>query len=92
MSWIDDYRAVKRETPDALVLWRVMDFYEAIEGDAVTLSRALDLMLTKISEKVQMAGFPAAKSRQYVATLIELGYKVAVVEPAHTRMENNEQG
>lgn len=81
-GWVDDYRRVKKAHPDALLLWRVGDFYEALGEDAVVLAKALDVVVVKAGEgKTPMAGFPHAMVTDRVGRLVALGYLVAVVEP-----------
>ena len=78
------YLAVKRRYPDAIVLFRLGDFYETFEGDAEVLSRTVDVVLTSREMgkglRIPMAGVPHHASEGYIARLIEAGYKVAVCE------------
>jgi DNA mismatch repair protein MutS len=83
------YHAVKQETPDALLLFRLGDFYELFFEDAVTASRELEITLTarnKEREKpVPMCGVPYHAADGYIARLLRKGYKVAIcdqMEPA----------
>ncbi|RJO74038.1 MAG: DNA mismatch repair protein MutS [Myxococcales bacterium] len=75
---------VKQTHPDCLIFYRCGDFYETFYEDARTASRELDLTLTsrdKNSENpVPLAGVPYHAVDQYIARLIEKGYKVAIVE------------
>ncbi len=76
------YLEAKEQYPDALLIYRVGDFYELFFEDAVTASRALDLTLTsrdKNSESpIPMCGVPHHAVDGYVKKLLEQGYKVAV--------------
>ncbi len=78
------YLAVKRRYPDAIVMFRLGDFYETFDGDAEVLSRTLDVVLTSREMgkglRVPMSGVPHHASEGYIARLIEAGYKVAVCE------------
>ncbi len=78
------YRQIKARFPDALVLFRLGDFYETFEADARTAARELELVLTSrtFSKNVRlpMAGVPHHHVQSYIARLIEKGYKVALVE------------
>ena len=78
------YREVKAEHPDALLLFRMGDFYELFFEDAEVAAKALGLTLTsrdKGSENpVPMAGFPHPALRGHVAKLIRRGFRVAVCE------------
>src|SRR5512140_1903842 len=78
------YRQIKARFPDALVLFRLGDFYETFEADARTAARELELVLTSRSfakgVRLPMAGVPHHHVQAYLAKLIEKGYKVALVE------------
>ncbi len=78
------YRRLKARYPDALILYRLGDFYELFEEDAKLAARELDLVLTsrRFSKQVRlpMCGLPYRSLTQYVARLIEKGHKVAVAE------------
>ncbi len=71
--------ACKKKAKDALLLFRLGDFYEAFYEDAVILSEELDLTLTKRQE-VPMSGIPAHASEGYVQKLVEKGFLVAIAE------------
>ncbi len=79
------YLALRAQAPgDALLFYRMGDFYELFFDDAVRASAALDIALTKRGEHqgqpIQMCGVPAAASEAYLARLIKAGFKVAVGE------------
>src|SRR5512141_746639 len=78
------YRQIKARFPDALVLFRLGDFFETFEEDARTAARELELVLTSRSfakgVRLPMAGVPHHHVQSYIAKLIEKGYKVALVE------------
>jgi DNA mismatch repair protein MutS len=78
------YHAVKQEVPDALLLFRLGDFYELFFEDAVTASRELEITLTarhKERERpVPMCGVPYHAADGYIARLLRKGYKVAVCD------------
>ena len=78
------YFEVKAQHPEALLLYRVGDFYECYSDDAVTASRVLGLVQTKKSngEKgpVAMAGFPHHALENYLTKLVRAGFKVAVCD------------
>ena len=78
------YHAVKQETPDALLLFRLGDFYELFFEDAVTASRELEITLTarnKDREKpVPMCGVPYHAADTYIARLLRRGFKVAICD------------
>ena len=76
--------AIKAQHPEALLLYRVGDFYETYSDDAVTASKVLGLVLTKRAngdkEPTPMAGFPYHAIDNYLPKLIRAGYKVAVCD------------
>ena len=78
------YLRIKGRYPDALVLFRLGDFYETFDDDARVASRDLDIVLTSKSMgkglKVPLAGIPAHSLESYLARLIKKGHRVAVCE------------
>ena len=78
------YLKVKSAYPDAIVLFRMGDFYETFDGDAELAARELEITLTSRSMgkdiKVPMAGVPAHSLEPYLARLIKKGHKVAICE------------
>lgn len=78
------YLELKSQHPDALLFFRLGDFYEMFFEDAVTAARALDLTLTSRDKKkengVPMCGVPHHAAKTYLARLIDQGFKVAVCE------------
>ena len=74
------YLEVKERYPDFLLLFRVGDFYETFFEDAELVSAALNIVLTKRSAEVPMAGFPHHASEGYIAKLVKKGFKVAVCD------------
>ena len=87
------YLKIKHSYPDAVVLFRLGDFYEAFDDDARLAARELEITLTSRSMgrdvKVPMAGVPAHALESYLARLIKKGFKVAICEqlsdPATTK-------
>ncbi|MBK7586437.1 MAG: DNA mismatch repair protein MutS [Myxococcales bacterium] len=81
---MQQHAAAKRVQPDAIVFFRLGDFYEMFGDDAVVCSRALDLTLTSRNkgkpDEVPMAGVPHHAAHQYIARLLALGHKVAICE------------
>ena len=81
---LKQYFAVKAQHPEAILLYRVGDFYETYSDDAVLASKVLGLVQTRRSNgdkgTVPMAGFPHHAIEQYLAKLIRSGYKVAVCD------------
>ena len=78
------YFEVKAQHPDALLLFRVGDFYETFGDDAVTASKVLGIVLTKrangSAQHVELAGFPHHSIETYLPKLVRAGYKVAVCD------------
>lgn len=78
------FRQVKKEHPEAIVFFRMGDFYEMFCDDAVVASEALDLVLTTknagIDGKIPMCGVPYHAVDNYVAKLIAKGFRVAICE------------
>lgn len=78
------YLEIKSQYPDAILFFRLGDFYETFDHDAETAARELDLVLTSRpvakDQRVPMAGIPHHAAENYVARLIEKGYHVAICE------------
>ena len=78
------YLELKEKYPDAILFFRLGDFYEMFFEDAKIASRILDITLTSrdkgAKEKVPMCGVPAANAAPYINRLVEAGYKVAICE------------
>ncbi len=86
------YLEIKRQHQDAIVLFRLGDFYETFDEDAEVAARELDLVLTGRNvgkgQRVPMAGVPHHAAEGYITKLIEKGYKVAVCEQVGTETVN----
>ncbi len=80
------YMGIKGEYPDAILFFRMGDFYEMFFDDARTAARILGITLTSRGtyngEKVPMCGVPHHSSKTYVARLVDSGRKVAICEQA----------
>jgi DNA mismatch repair protein MutS len=81
---IKQYLAIKNDHPDAILFYRMGDFYEMFFEDAETASRVLEITLTSRNKNeespVPMCGVPHRAASSYIARLIERGYKVAVCD------------
>ncbi len=81
---IKQYFSIKAQHPEAILLYRVGDFYETYSDDAVLTSKVLGIVLTRKSngEKgdTPMAGFPYHAMDSYLPKLVRAGYKVAVCD------------
>ena len=82
------YLDIKAQHPDAIVFFRLGDFYETFDDDAETAARELDLVLTSRPQgkgvRTPMAGVPHHAAEGYIARLIAKGYKVALCEQIGT--------
>lgn len=78
------YHSLKQQVPNALLMFRLGDFYELFYEDAVTAARELEITLTSRSKEkdqsVPMCGVPHHSAEGYIARLIQKGYRVAVCE------------
>jgi len=78
------YLRIKHRYPDAILLFRLGDFYETFEEDAEIASRELDIVLTSREmgkgNRVPLAGIPYHALDNYLGRLISRGYKVAICE------------
>ncbi|HIN85204.1 MAG TPA: DNA mismatch repair protein MutS [Myxococcales bacterium] len=81
---MQQWQAAKSAHPDALLFFRMGDFYELFGNDAVVAARALELTLTSRDKNKEdglpMAGVPHHAAQGYLTRLLELGYKVAVCD------------
>ena len=81
---LKQYFSVKAQHPEAILLYRVGDFYETYSDDAVLASKVLGIVQTKRSNgdkgAIPMAGFPHHAIEPYLTKLIRAGYKVAVCD------------
>lgn len=76
------YHKIKAEYPDVFLFYRLGDFYELFEEDAIKGAQILELTLTTRDKKnkTPMAGIPHHAAQNYIDILVEQGYKVAIVE------------
>ncbi|MFU8802403.1 MAG: DNA mismatch repair protein MutS [Bradymonadaceae bacterium] len=81
---LEQYLDVKERYPDAILFFRMGDFYEMFFEDAIVVSREVGLTLTSRNkgsdDEVPMAGMPHHSSQSYVSQLIEKGFTVAICE------------
>jgi len=80
----NQYLEIKRQNPDAILFFRMGDFYEMFDEDAEIVARELEIALTRRDwgrgEKSPMAGIPHHAVESYIARLVGKGYRVAVCE------------
>src|SRR6476660_933213 len=78
------HNAIKAKYPDAILLFRVGDFYETFGQDAITASRVLGITLTKRNNSsataAELAGFPHHALDTYLHKLVKAGYRVAICD------------
>ncbi len=78
------YHAIKQQVPNALLLFRLGDFYELFYEDAVTAARELEITLTSRNKEkgqpIPMCGVPFHSAESYIARLIQKGYRVALCD------------
>jgi DNA mismatch repair protein MutS len=90
------YMEIKREHPDALLFYRMGDFYELFFDDAVAAAGALDITLTRRGkldgEDVPMCGVPVHSHDGYLERLIRGGFKVAICEQTEDPAESRKRG
>ena len=81
---MQQYNALKKQHPAALLLFRLGDFYELFYDDAVTASRLLQITLTSRNkekgDRIPMCGVPYHAAENYISRLIRAGHKVAICE------------
>lgn len=87
---------LKAQYPDALLFYRMGDFYELFFDDAVAAAAALDIALTKrgkhLGADIPMCGVPAHSAENYLLTLIRKGFRVAIAEQMESPAEARKRG
>ena len=94
---MQQYVDMKAENPDALLLFRLGDFYEAFFEDAKTVSEILSLVLTRrgtdgFGADVPMCGIPWHAADNYFGRLVRAGFKVALVEQMESPQQAKQRG
>src|SRR5271157_2241285 len=78
------YHGIKQQVPNALLMFRLGDFYELFFEDAVTAARELEITLTSRNKEkgasIPMCGVPYHAAEGYIARLIQKGYRVAICD------------
>ena len=78
------YAEMKQKHPDAILLFRVGDFYETFSDDAIVASEILGITLTRrangVAQYVELAGFPHHALDSYLPKLVRAGKRVAICE------------
>ncbi len=90
---MQQYMQLKEQHKDAILFFRLGDFYEMFFEDAITASRELEITLTGrdcgLEERAPMCGVPWHSADGYIARLIEKGYKIAICEQTQDPEEAN---
>ncbi|MCR9137261.1 MAG: DNA mismatch repair protein MutS [Alphaproteobacteria bacterium] len=93
---MEQFIAIKADHPDALLFYRMGDFYELFFSDAVDASKALGITLTKrgqhLGEDIPMCGVPVHAADDYLQKLIASGFRVAVCEQTEDPAEARKRG
>ena len=94
---MSQYVSMKEENPDAVLMFRLGDFYEVFFSDAVIVSEVLGLVLTHRGKDgkgkdIPMCGVPWHASENYFGRLVKAGFKVALVEQTETPLEAKARG
>ncbi len=93
---MEQYLAIKAGHPDALLFYRMGDFYEMFFDDAKAAAEALDIALTKrgkhAGDDIPMCGVPVHSAEGYLLTLIRKGFRVAVCEQMENPAEAKKRG
>lgn len=87
---VKKYRELKEQYPDAMLLFRVGDFYETYEDDAKAAAQHLGITLTiRSNDRMRLSAFPHHALDTYLPKLVRAGYRIAIVdgEPANTPIE-----
>ncbi len=77
---MQQYHRFKKQYPECVLFFRMGDFYEMFDSDAVEMSKALGLTLTQRTEGVPMAGVPYHQCDNYVRRALKAGYRIAVCD------------
>lgn len=90
------FLTIKEDYPDAILFYRMGDFYEMFFDDAVLAAKALNIALTKrgkhAGQDIPMCGVPAHSSESYLLSLIKQGFRVAVCEQMENPAEAKKRG
>ena len=93
---ISQYLEIKRDHPDALLFYRMGDFYEMFFDDAEQAASALNITLTKRGKHqgadIAMCGVPVHAAESYLSRLIRQGFRVAVCEQTEDPAEAKKRG
>lgn len=77
---IRQYKSLKQKEPNAILFFRVGDFYETFYEDAILTSKTLGIALTQRQEGIPLAGVPHHSAKRYIQRLVSSGYRIAICE------------
>ena len=81
---MEQYFSIKDQYPDSFLFYRLGDFYELFYDDALKAAQLLEITLTSrnknADDPIPMCGVPHHAAKEYIRTLVEMGYKVAICE------------
>ena len=80
MTFEETYRQLKEEYPKLVMLLEYGDFFEALDGDAETVSEICETIMVRGPSGRPMSGFPRSNAREYVAALVNAGHRVGLAE------------
>ena len=93
---MEQFFSIKKDYSDALLFYRMGDFYELFFEDAIKASEALNITLTSrgkhLEQKIPMCGVPVHSADNYLLSLIKKGFKVAVCEQMESPAEAKKRG
>lgn len=80
METLTYFKQLKQQYPEAVILFRMGNFYQTFEEDAQKVANDLGIIVTKRNDGVRMAGFPHHALDTYLPRLIRCGNRVAIVD------------
>ena len=80
METLTYFKQLKKQHPDAVILFRMGGFYQTFEEDAQKVANDLGIIVTKRKDGVRMAGFPHHALDTYLPRLVRCGNRVAIVD------------
>ena len=80
METLTYFKQLKQQYPDAVILFRMGNFYQTFEEDAEKIANDLGIIVTKRKDGVRMAGFPHHALDTYLPRLVRCGNRVAIVD------------
>ena len=89
-TMLEQFKQIKEQYPDALLLFRCGDFYEMYHEDADKASKVLNITVTHRGDGVHMCGFPFHALDGYLPKLVRAGFRVAICDQLEpSKLEKN---